>query len=100
MQRSATLRLLQFPIGMLNLACYVVPSGRTFLRRPINLTIGLKKPFHHRRLILEAKADMKAWQIFFAISMEKQSFLLASLSNPHRYIYSQMLVILDLVVFL
>ena len=32
--------------------------------------------------------------------MEKQSFLLASLTLPHRYIYLLMLVILDLVVFL
>ena len=63
-QRSATLRQLQSLIGMLNFACQVVPPGRTFLRRLINLTIGLKKPFHHRRLNSEAKADLKAWQIF------------------------------------
>ena len=63
-QRSATLRQLQSLIGMLNFSCQVVPPGRTFLRRLINLTIGLKKPFHHRRLTSEAKADLKAWQIF------------------------------------
>ena len=50
MQKSATLKQLQSLIGMLNFACQVVPPGRTFLRRLIHLTIGLKKPFHHRRL--------------------------------------------------
>lgn len=49
---------------MLNYACSVVPPGRTFLRRLINLTIGLKMPHHHRNFNLEAKADLKAWQVF------------------------------------
>ena len=34
------------------------------MRRIIDLTIGLKKPFHHRRLTLEAKADMQSWLTF------------------------------------
>lgn len=51
-KRSATLKELQSLIGMLNFACSVVPPGRTFLRRLIDLTIGLKKPYHHRRLNL------------------------------------------------
>ena len=64
MQKSATLKQLQSLIGMLNFACQVVPPGCNFLWRLINLTIGLKKPFHHRRLNSEARADLKAWQIF------------------------------------
>lgn len=43
-KKSATHRELQSLIGMLNFACNVVPPGRTFLRRLINLTIGLKNP--------------------------------------------------------
>ena len=63
-RRSVTLVELQSLIGMLNFACNVVPPGRTFLRRLINLTIGLSKPYHHARLNSEARADLKAWQIF------------------------------------
>lgn len=36
-QKSATLKQLQSLIGMLNFACKVVPPGRTFLRRLIDL---------------------------------------------------------------
>lgn len=63
-KRSATLMELQSLIGMLNFACSVVPPGRTFLRRLIDLTIGLKKPYHHRRLNLQAQADLHAWGCF------------------------------------
>lgn len=63
-RRSATLKELQSLIGMLNFACSVVPPGRTFLRRLIDLTIGLKKPYHHRRLNLQAQADLHAWGVF------------------------------------
>lgn len=49
---------------MLNFACNVVPPGRTFLRRIINLTIGLSKPYYHTRLNAEARAELHAWQIF------------------------------------
>lgn len=38
---SASLKELQSLIGLQNFACKVVPPGRTFLRRIINLTIGL-----------------------------------------------------------
>jgi hypothetical protein len=63
-KNSVTLKALQSLIGKLNFACKVVPPGRTFLRRLIDLTIGLQKPYHHRRLNQEAKADLKAWQLF------------------------------------
>lgn len=49
-QKSATLKQLQSLIGMHNFACKFVPPGRTFLRRLIDLTVGLKKPYYHRRL--------------------------------------------------
>lgn len=63
-KRTTTLRELQSLIGVLNFSCSVVPPGRTFLRRIIDLTKGLKKPFHHRRLNAEARADLEAWSIF------------------------------------
>ena len=63
-KRTATLRELQSLIGLLNFACSVVPPGRTFLRRIIDLTKGIQKPYHHRRLNAEARADLQAWSIF------------------------------------
>lgn len=61
---TASLQELQSLIGLLNFACRVVPPGRPFLRRSINLTMGLKKPKQQKRLDTEAIADLKAWAIF------------------------------------
>ena len=63
-KEKATLKELQSLLGLLNFACFVVTPGRAFMRRIIDLTVGLKKPFHHRRLTLEAKADMQSWLTF------------------------------------
>lgn len=63
-QKSATLTQLQSLIGMLNFACRVVPPGRPFLRRLIDLTVGRKKTYYHRRLSSEAKADLDTWGLF------------------------------------
>lgn len=61
---TASLQELQSLIGLLNFSCRVVPPGRPFLRRIINLTMGLKKPKRQKRLDSEAIADLKAWAIF------------------------------------
>lgn len=44
-QKCLTLTQLQSLIGLLNFACNVVLSGKAFLRRLIDLTIGISKPF-------------------------------------------------------
>ncbi|XP_060085027.1 uncharacterized protein LOC132564393, partial [Ylistrum balloti] len=62
--RKVTLKELQSLIGLLNFACRVVLPGRPFLRRLIDLTCGLTKPHHHRRLSKEARADLAAWGLF------------------------------------
>jgi len=63
-RKKCSLQELQSIIGLLNFACAVVAPGRAFLRRLIDLTIGLKKPHHMRRLTLEARADIQAWSVF------------------------------------
>ena len=63
-QRTATLLQLQKIIGTLNFACKVIPAGRAFLRRLIDLTMGLKAPHHHRNITKEAKLDLKTWLLF------------------------------------
>ena len=65
-RKKVTLHELQSLIGVLNFACAVVVPGRTFLRRLINLTRGLKCQNHVCRLNKEAKADLKVWEIFCA----------------------------------
>ncbi len=55
---------LQSFIGLLNFACSVVTVGRPFLRRLINLTLGLRCPHHKRRLTKAVRADLHAWALF------------------------------------
>ena len=64
-RKKATLKELQSLIGVLNFACSVVVPGRSFLRRLIDLTIGLRSPHHFVRVSREVKADLLIWQQFF-----------------------------------
>lgn len=63
-KKKVTLTELQSLIGLLSYACSVVSPGRPFLRRIIDLTVGLRKPYHKRRLNQEARADLNAWHVF------------------------------------
>lgn len=47
--KKVTLQELQSLIGVLNFACLVVVPGRAFLRRLIDLTIGVKKPYYRKK---------------------------------------------------
>ena len=49
---------------MLNFACSVVVPGRAFLRRLIDLTVGIHSSYHYVRINREVKADLKVWQSF------------------------------------
>lgn len=74
-KKKATLRELQQLTGVLNFACSVVVPGRAFLRRLIDLTIGLKRPSHFVRISKEVKADLLLWQQFFQEYNGKSFFL-------------------------
>ena len=74
-KKKATLRELQSLTGVLNFACSVVVPGRCFLRRLIDLTIGLKRPGHFVRVSKEVKADLFTWQQFFQEYNGKSFFL-------------------------
>ena len=63
-RKKVTLRELQSLIGTLNFACKVIVPGRPFLRRLIDLTIGINWPNFHIRLNNEARLDLAAWLIF------------------------------------
>jgi len=74
-RKRITLHDLQSIIGLLNFACLVVTPGRAFLRRLIDLTCNVSKPHHFIRLNNEARADLKAWQLFISHFNGKSVFL-------------------------
>ena len=63
-KKKLTLKELQQLTGLLNFACQVIVPSRAFLRRLINLSIGLTKPYQHVRITEEAKNDLKSWLTF------------------------------------
>ena len=58
-RKKVTLKELQSLIGLLNFACSVVTPGRVFLRRLINLSIGITHSHHFVRLTSETKKDLR-----------------------------------------
>ena len=63
-RQKVTLKELQSLIGLLNLTCSVVLPGQAFLRRLIDLTVGVKRLQHLVRLNSVVKSDMRVWLTF------------------------------------
>lgn len=63
-RKKLTLVELQSLIGTLNFACRAIEMGRPFLRRLIDLTIGVTHKHHRVRLTAEARKDIDAWLMF------------------------------------
>lgn len=74
-RKKITLRDLQSVIGLLNFACTVIIPGRVFLRRLINLTIGVKRPFHRVAITNEVRKDLLVWKQFLSTFNGKTMFL-------------------------
>ena len=62
--KKVTLKELQPLCGLLNFACSVVTPGRAFLRRLIDLTIGLRSEHHKIRLTQQVKAALHVCHSF------------------------------------
>lgn len=62
--KKVFLKEIQSLTGLLNFACSVIKPGRAFLRRLIDLTVGIRSPHHLIRLNKEVKGDMKVWLSF------------------------------------
>ncbi|KAL9964522.1 hypothetical protein ACROYT_G028176 [Oculina patagonica] len=54
-------------IGKLNFACRIIPAGRIFLRRLIDLSITARLPHHHISLNVEARRDVAWWLKFLPL---------------------------------
>ena len=80
-RRKVSLKELQSLIGLLNFACSVVVPGRVFLRRLINLTIGVHQSHHLIRLTLEVKKDLRIWETFLDSFNGKSFFLEEGLAS-------------------
>ena len=63
-KKSCTRKELEHLIGVLQFACKVVPQGRPFVRRMIDLLCVAQKPFHHIRLNKEFKSDLLWWSTY------------------------------------
>lgn len=88
-RKRITLRELQSLIGLLNFACLVVCPGRTFLRRLIDLTMGVVNPRHYIKLTKEARADLNAWKLFIESFNGCSMFLPDDwVSSDHLSLYS------------
>lgn len=82
-RRRVTLRELQALIGLLNFTCSVVLPGRAFLRRMIDLTIGVTHPQHRIRLTRAVKLDMQTWLTFLEEFNGSSFFLNEEWSDSH-----------------
>lgn len=74
-RRKVSLKELQSLIGLLNFACSVVVPGRVFLRRLINLTIGVHQSHHLLCPTLDVKKDLRIWETFLDSFNGKSFFL-------------------------
>ena len=63
-RRACTKRQLLSLIGRLAHACKVVPPGRTFLRRMVDLSMKPKKLHHWVRLTEDFRSDLEWWKLF------------------------------------
>ena len=80
-KRSCTLKELQSLIGTLNFACKVVPPGRPFLQRMIELTRNLTKSHHHVKLNAGFFKDVLMWKQFISTWNGANFFLPSSWQN-------------------
>ena len=74
---------------MLNFACSVVLPGRAFLRRQIDLTIGISRPQHFIKLSQSVKSNMRTWLAF--LSNFNGSFFFLNhnwITNPSLQLYT------------
>ena len=58
-EKEYNLKELQTLIGLVNFACLEIPSGRVFIRRLINLTIGVRRAQHRIPVTTETKKELR-----------------------------------------
>lgn len=61
---SLTLKQVHLLIYLLNFACNVVMPGRAFLKKFIDLTIGIIKEYYRIRMTKQVEEDLAVWYNF------------------------------------
>ena len=61
---KAKIEQLQSAIGFLNFCCKIIPIGRPFLRRLIDLTMGDKPKWYQVRITRPIRQDLLVWKQF------------------------------------
>ena len=87
-KKSCTRKELQHLIGVLQFAGRVVPQGRPFVCRLINLLCVGSKPYHHIRLSKESRSDILWWLHFAQVSNGLSLSSLSHLATPSANIFS------------
>lgn len=77
-RKKVSLKEVQSLNGLLNFTCSVIRPGRAFLRRLIDLTVGVRLPNHYIRLSREVKEDLKTW-LSFVLNFNGRYFFLGDL---------------------
>lgn len=83
-RKKVTLVELHSMIGLLNSACSAIIPGRAFLRRLIDLVIGVKAAHHRIRLTSQVKEDLLVWLEFLNNFNGKSFFLHDEWLNSHK----------------
>ena len=83
-RKKVTLREVQSLTGLLNFACSVIVPGRAFLRRLIDLTIGVRSPNFSIRLTRSVKEDLGVWLSFLSRYNCKSFFLPDAWNNSDK----------------
>ena len=83
-RKRVPLKELQSLIGLLNFACSVITPGRVFIRRLINLTIGVRRAHHSIRFTRETNKDLRIWESFLASFNGKSFFLEEAWSTSYN----------------
>lgn len=65
-RKKVSLKELQSIVGTLQFATSVVIPGKAFLRRMIDLTVGIQKSYHLIRLTNSVRADLALWEQFLS----------------------------------
>ena len=76
-------------VGKLSFMCKVIPAGRIFLRRLLDLGCKLKRMHHHRRLTTGTCLDLDWWLAFLPI-WSRASYILESnwSTSPSMALYT------------
>ena len=81
-KKKTTLRELQSLIGSLNHCCVIIPAGRAFLRRLIDLSKGITQPHFHIRYNTDVRADLKIWANFLEHFNGRSMFIADNWDGP------------------